>query len=365
MLRALRLEVMQPPTESAGFEVADLGREGQFVIEHILQSLVALSAQEPVGKSANSERFAELAPIDDRVEFLRKSHQERFGHSQNEKVVAIGEAASRTNFTIAEILELEKNGLIVPQRTHGGQRRFSTFDLKRLADLHERLRLELKWDSPLVTPTPQAHSGSRRFSGNDLRRLAIPPQHPLATPPQRNASENDDPSASMRSTKSGQAPVQDKRAVADAINHRKKIKEVTMNTVAQLYLEACDRYPNRDKSVVEYINKNLEWLSEDDIITMVRLARRRGIYLPIYRRGRLPKTSGKPPDDIPSRTNPRIPDPIVEPDEIPEPVEPIRVPVKPKVPNRPKISVPTRPKLPVPETDPVPELKPIQNRNER
>lgn len=305
MLRALRLEVVQSPSVTFGLEVADFGREAQFLIEHILQSLDAFSAHEPVGKRANSERFAKMAPIDDRVEFLRRSHQERLKNRTFSDVVAIGEAASLTNFTIAEILELETNGLITPQRTHGGQRRFSTFDLKRLADLHERLTLEMMWDGPNVSQTQRAHSGSRRFSGSDLRRLVIKPEQNLITPTQQTFSEDDGPSASMRLPQSSRAPIQNKQAVAEAIRNRKEIKEETMNTVAQLYLEACDRYPNRDKSVVEYIKKNLEWLSDDEIITMIRLARRRGIYLPTYRRGRLPKTSGNLPEDL--SIKPKVP----------------------------------------------------------
>lgn len=76
--------------------------------------------------------------------------------------------------------------------------------------------------------------------------------------------------------------------------------------------------------------------------------------------------------DLP-RMMPRVPDPIEEPDRIPEPVEPVRVPVKPKVPTRPeipvpereptrvpvpvepdKVPVPVRPRVPVPEREPVP-----------
>jgi hypothetical protein len=64
---------------------------------------------------------------------------------------------------------------------------------------------------------------------------------------------------------------------------------MTMLAVAHLYADAIERYPNRDHSVIEFIQSKMEWLAKDHIITMIRLARTK-LDLPIYRRGRIPKS---------------------------------------------------------------------------
>jgi len=62
-----------------------------------------------------------------------------------------------------------------------------------------------------------------------------------------------------------------------------------MDVVANLYADATERFPRRDHSVIEYIQSKMEWLTKDEIITLIRLARTKRD-LPIYRRGRMPKS---------------------------------------------------------------------------
>jgi len=57
-------------------------------------------------------------------------------------------------------------------------------------------------------------------------------------------------------------------------------------------LLVSELFPSRDHGVIEYIQSKMEWLTEDHIITMIRLARTR-LNLPIYRRGRMPKSLKK------------------------------------------------------------------------
>jgi hypothetical protein len=98
------------------------------------------------------------------------------------------------------------------------------------------------------------------------------------------AHSHDEPLAAMGSGRNSH----ELRAVEPQLSDRES-RDMTMITVAQLYALALMRFPNRDRSVVRFIQEHLEWLSDLEITAYVQRARLRGIDLPVYRRGRIPK----------------------------------------------------------------------------
>ena len=196
-----------------------------------------------------------LPPIHQRLTILRDEHERRVKSGElanNSASLSIGEASEQSGVATTKILELEADGLLNPARSEGGQRRFSQADIARIKELAQRKTAKTR----SVTQLQDSHDSS---FGDPVAAMSAP------------HSEN-------RQT----------RAMASEFGPS-QIKDMTVATVAELYLEACDRFPNRDQSVIEYIRKYMNWLSEDYIVTIIRLARRRGIALPVYRRGRLPK----------------------------------------------------------------------------
>lgn len=192
-----------------------------------------------------------LPPIHQRLTILRDEHERRVRNGElasDEASFSIGEASEQSGVAVSEILELESSGLLNPARSEGGLRRYSRTDVARIRELARR-------------PLDKRHLWKQQFQGDSDPVAAMSGPRTVT--------------GRTQSTKSEFAPAQ--------------IKDMTVATVAQLYLEACDRFPNRDHSVIEYIQKHMNWLSEDYIITIIRLARRRGIALPVYRKGRLPK----------------------------------------------------------------------------
>jgi len=152
-------------------------------------------------------------------------------------VLSVKDLVAKVGCTTAEIDRLHKRGLIRPKRTVGGQRRFSQLDAERISELIHKLR-----------------------RGEDLCME------------EGFDSETDN--------------------LRDSPTNRSETRNMTMDVVAHLYAEASELFPSRDHGVIEYIQSKMEWLTEDHIITMIRLARTR-LNLPIYRRGRMPKSLKK------------------------------------------------------------------------
>lgn len=96
-------------------------------------------------------------------------------------------------------------------------------------------------------------------------------------------SSLDEPMASMTATKA-------QKMESDLREHR----DVTMVTVADLYRRALLNFPKRDRGVVEYIQEHMPWLSKNEVTYFIQRARKTGIDLPIYRRGRVPKAKSSP-----------------------------------------------------------------------
>ncbi|MGA0218120.1 MAG: MerR family transcriptional regulator [Ilumatobacteraceae bacterium] len=194
----------------------------------------------------------QLPPIHQRLTILRDEHERRVRSGElvtDKATLSIGELSEQSGVATSVILELETSGLLNPARSEGGQRRYLPSEIARIKELARGLgekSRKLHQDHVPDDPSPVAAMSTRSSQRNRSR-----PTTPEFEPSQ--------------------------------------IKDMTVATVAELYLEACERFPNRDHSVVEYIQKHMNWLSENYIITMIRLARRRGIALPVYRRGRLPK----------------------------------------------------------------------------
>ena len=187
----------------------------------------------------NQPWIEKLPPIHQRLAILRAEHERRKRAGEfagRDDVMSISEVSSAAGVATDQILEFESQGLLRPTRSEGGQRRYSQDDARLIRELARRGRASSSVASAKTTPKePQRLSTDR---------------------PRLETSD---------------------------------VKAMTVATVAQLYLEACERYPNRDRSVIDYIREHMDWLSDDYIITVIRLARKWGISLPVYRRGRLPK----------------------------------------------------------------------------
>lgn len=190
------------------------------------------------------------------LEALREDFQRRNTNRElasGEDILSVKALVSKIGCTIAELDYLQQRAIIRPKRTVGGQRRFSQRDVTRISELIDKLR-----------------------RGDEL-----PPPTGL-----------------------GQVGDQ----LRDSPTERRRIRSATMDVVANLYADATERFPRRDHSVIEYIQSKMEWLTKDEIITLIRLARTKRD-LPIYRRGRMPKSLNKgvespaavpiPPDEPP------------------------------------------------------------------
>lgn len=228
-------------------------------IKSELQSYLNKAHQREDAKRDFHRQIATIPNIDERLTILRHEYVRRLrlGELAGEGArFRLSDASAQAGLTVAEILDLEEHGLFVSARSVGGQRRFTESDIARLREIAVTSRtsdgsLDLSTVSRLL-PQP-----------NDSDLSSAAPEH----------------REKLQTEQSGRiTPAQ--------------FKDWTMVTVVQLYLEACDRYPRRDRSVIEYIREQMPWLDEDYVVTLIRLARRKGIELPIYRRGRIPKRTG-------------------------------------------------------------------------
>jgi DNA-binding transcriptional MerR regulator len=209
----------------------------EIVREDIWKRLVELSRREHM-EIANESRDWNVRPqdIQHQIEFLRETHHrgQREGRlAADGDTLSVGDVSKMIGCTAKEIGDLESLDLIFPRRTHGGQRRFSVEEISLVRERVAALR-------------------SGAFGVPNRRRAAV--------------------------------------GGSDATRFdQREVRNLTVGVVAHLYREACERFPNRDRSVVEYIREHMEWLSEDEIITAIRLARKHDETFPLYRRGRIPQ----------------------------------------------------------------------------
>ena len=228
-------------------------------IKSELQSYLNKARQREDASKDFQQQIATIPNIDDRLTILRHEYERRrrLGELAGEGAgFRLSDASAQAGLTVAEILDLEEHGLFVSARSVGGQRRFTEEDIAHLRK---------------IAVTSRTSDGSL-----DLSRVPRLLPHP---------DDSDVSSAAPEDREKLQTEQNSSITPAE-------FKKWTMVTVVQLYLEACDRYPRRDRSVIEYIREQMPWLDEDYVVTLIRLARRKGIELPIYRRGRIPKRTG-------------------------------------------------------------------------
>lgn len=236
-VQSLRLKVAKPPDDSTlGIPLARFDHVA-WEIRRAIENEMTLR-NNPARAPINMQNWRRTP---EEVEALLRAlcHDFQRRHSNHElasgdDILSVKDLVSRVGCTIAELDSLHQRGIIRPKRTVGGQRRFSQRDVARISELIHKLR-----------------------RGDDL---------PPAT---------------------GLGQVGDQ--LRDSPVERSKIRDMTMLAVAHLYADAIEIYPSRDHSVIEYIQSKMEWLTKDHIITMIRLARTK-LDLPIYRRGRMPKS---------------------------------------------------------------------------
>ena len=202
--------------------------------------------------------LTQLPEIEQRLDILKAEHlrSKKSGELADASATfTIGEVSALCQLPQRKIRDLEQFGLISPARSEGGQRRYTASEISKIKDLAEALN-----------------------SGRSYEELssvdAINPYE-----------DSVDAAMSVSGSKSGL-----RRTGGLGMSHS-QIQDWTMRTVAELYLDACEKFPRRDQSVIEYIRSHMPWLTTNYVITLIRRARREGIELPIYRRGRLPKGS--------------------------------------------------------------------------
>lgn len=135
------------------------------------------------------------------------------------------------------------------------------------ADLHVELERRKRRESMDMNPEI-----FQRFAPFDDRLEMLKSMHEKGI-----FSRREEPTASMRATTAEEAKSDDR-----------ELRDVTMVTVADLYRRALLNFPKRDRGVVEYIQEHLPWLNKNEVTYLIQRARKRGIDLPIYRRGRVP-----------------------------------------------------------------------------
>jgi len=233
---------------SLRFKVAKQTGDSMFGIPINRLEPVTREIQRAIEREMTQRNDARSAPVrlhfwkrdpqemEELLEVLRDDFQRRKDNHElasAEHMLSVKDLVERVGCTSAEINDLHKRGLIRPMRTLGGQRRFSQQDLENIRELIHKLR-----------------RGENLSSADGF------------------GHENEDR--------------------RDSPAERSKIRDMTMQAVAHLYAEAIEMFPSRDHSVIKHIQSRMEWLTEDHIITMIRLARTK-LDLPIYRRGRMPK----------------------------------------------------------------------------
>lgn len=238
-LESLRIKVIPPAgDEATPLEFRKFLQAAEYVRNDIVRRLDVVSKRDVTAGRNDVRGWGARPPeIQRYIEILREVHnrQQRDGRlASDSDVLSVGELSKLAACTPKEIDELEVRGLISPKRTQGGQRRFSMSDVSNVRDLAAVLR-----------------SGATG---------------------QKNAQHEEVKDDLTNATRAG----------------RRELRAMTVEVVSHLYKEACARFPNRDKSVVSYIREHMEWLSEDEVITVIRLAREHSNDFPLYRRGRIP-----------------------------------------------------------------------------
>lgn len=200
--------------------------------------------------------------LDERLTILRDDHniRARSGElvasdvrdSGPEKMLSLSQAAEYAGVSVGDLKDLERQGLLVCRKTNGGRRRYSVDQLREAKSLLKTAR------------------GGKR-ARSDLK--IIRPARPSVA-----FDHADEPMAAM-----GMPTANRGKSLTS-----KERRHLTVITVAQLYLMAFFRYPEREGSVIDFIRSEMEWLSASQVTTYVRQARHRsGIPLPIFRQGRI------------------------------------------------------------------------------
>jgi len=201
-------------------------------------------------------------PLDQRLQILRDDHQQRTRSgelivtdehlTEGEELLSLSRAAEYAGVSVGDLIDLERRGLLVCKRTNGGRRRYGANQLENAKRLVRELKTGTRPKRELFLD-----GRSRDWSA---------------------AHETDEPMAAMS------APVAQPARILTPSQRR----HLTVITVAQLYVMAFFRFPEREGSVVEFIRREMEWLSASQVTTYVRQARHRnGIPLPIFRQGRI------------------------------------------------------------------------------
>lgn len=235
-INSLRFKAAKPTGEPMlGIPITRLGRVTREIQQAIEREVTMRNHSKSAPVPLHSWR-RDPEEVEEILKDLRDDFQRRKDNHQlasDDHVFSVKDLAAKLGCTSAEIDSLQKRGLIRPMRTLGGQRRFSQQDLENIRELLHKL-----------------HRGENLSSADGF------------------GHENED--------------------LRDSPAERSRIRDMTMTAVAHLYAEAIEMFPSRDYSVIKHIQSRMEWLTEDHIITMIRLARTK-LDLPIYRRGRMPK----------------------------------------------------------------------------
>jgi|GEM_PF-3154192 len=237
LIQSLRLKAAKPTDDlTPGIPLARFDHVAR-EIRQAIENAIAVRNDPECGPINMQSWRQSPAEVDELIKELHLEVHRRKVKSEvasDDDVLSVKDLISKVGCSAVEINNLQRRGLIQPKRTVGGQRRFSQRDVARISELFDRLRR----GDELPPPTGMGREG-------DLHR--------------------------------------------DSPADRSRIRHMTMLAVAHLYADAIERYPNRDHSVIEFIQSKMEWLTKDHIITMIRLARTK-LDLPIYRRGRIPKS---------------------------------------------------------------------------
>lgn len=301
---ALRFVAFDPVQKhgEASFRLGDFFRRLNAMRSQLEQDIVreAMEVNLNVGWLHGELSSGELS-FDERLRVLRNDHDIRVrngeiavsdvGDGEKEKMLSLSLAAEYAGVSVDDLKDLERKGLLVVKRTNGGRRRYSVNQLEDVKSLLKTARVHKRNRSNLKMIGPIQRSATVIYAAEPMAAMGMPIANngKLLTPKER--------------------------------------RHLTVITVAQLYLEALVKFPEREISVIEYIRSKMEWLSASEITTYVRQARHRSdIPLPIFRQGRIRARR---------RTNPAVPEPAEIPEPMKEPApKPQREPIRPGKPSR-------------------------------
>lgn len=259
---SFRVKALSDPDDDAAglevFELHHLVRELGGQIEMAYEEhRIRRRRRDEIGDVGDRLWLRRLPEIEQRLDVLRAEHIRIRGSGEladSSATYTIGEVSTLCQLPQYKIRGFEQHGLISPARSEGGQRRYTEGDVSKIKDFAKAL-----------------DSGK---SYGELSKVAV-----------LSRASNVDAAMSVTGSMSGPG-----QTGGLGMSHS-QIHDWTMRTVAELYLDACERFPRRDQSVIEYIRRHMPWLTTNYVITLIRRARREGIELPIYRRGRLPKVT--------------------------------------------------------------------------